>query len=73
MTRAFRIDDLARQGPFSRTKLFNLIGRGLLPARKLGAITFVLEDDWRALLEGAPLATQARQKQNSSDAPSIAA
>lgn len=64
MTRAHRLNDLAKQGPFSRTKLFELVGRGLLPARKIDGTTFVLEDDWRALLEGAPLAGRRNDPQS---------
>lgn len=59
MTQAYRIDQLATQGPFSRSKLYEMIKAGRLPARKLDGVTFVLEADWRALLEGAPLSTDA--------------
>jgi hypothetical protein len=60
MVRAIRLNALAKQGPFSRTKLFELVGRGLLPARKIDGTTFVLEDDWRSFLEGAPMASRGR-------------
>ena len=58
---AFRLADLADQGPFGRTKLFELVKRGVLPARKIEGTTFVLKADWRHFLETAPLAVEARR------------
>lgn len=72
MTRAHRLNDLAKQGPFGRTKLFDLIGRGVLPARKIDGTTFVLEDDWRSLLERAPLAGLTRHNGSQAGSPKAA-
>lgn len=54
MTKAYRIDELAAAGPFSRTKLYALIKEGRLRARKVGGTTIVLDEDWTRLLRGAP-------------------
>ncbi len=62
MTDALRLADLAARGPFGRTKLFDLVRRGVLPARKIEGTTFVLESEWRTFLEGAPLAVSARRE-----------
>lgn len=51
---AFRINVLAKLGPFSRAKLFRDIAAGRLVARKIGGSTIVLESDWNRYLEGQP-------------------
>ena len=61
MNRAVRLNDLAKQGPFGRTKLFDLVRRGLLPARKVDNVLFVLETDWNYFLKTVPIATAARR------------
>jgi hypothetical protein len=48
---AYRLDDLARQGPVGRTTLTMLIKDGALPAKKIGRTTFVLRRDWESFLE----------------------
>ena len=53
---AFRIDDLARQGPLKRTSIFRAIRDRQLRARKFGDATVSLADDWRAFLESLPAA-----------------
>jgi hypothetical protein len=60
--RAFRLETLAEQGPWGRTKLYDFIKRNLLPARKIDGTTFVLEEDWNRFLESAPLALSTRNR-----------
>ena len=62
MNDAVRLNDLAARGPFGRSKLYEFVRTGELPARKRGGTTFVLEADWRAFLAEAPLAVVARQR-----------
>lgn len=50
------IQELVEAGPFSEGTLLTHIRTGALPARKIGRRVYVLVDDWRAFLEGAPLA-----------------
>ena len=54
MTKAYRIDELAAAGPFSRTKLYALIKEGKLKLRRIGGTRIVLDEDWTRLLQGAP-------------------
>lgn len=57
---AYTIDEAAAAGPIGKTKIFEVIKTGALPARKLGGRTFILVDDFRVFLEGAPV-VQRRQ------------
>ena len=61
---ALRLNDLAARGPFGRSKLFDLVRRGVLPARKIEGTTYVLLSDFRAFLENAPLAIETRRVAN---------
>lgn len=42
---AYRVGEAARLISISRSKLYELIGAGLVPTHKLGRITLVLHDD----------------------------
>jgi hypothetical protein len=57
---ALTIDEVAQSGPIGKTKIFEAIKVGALPARKLGGRTFILVDDFRAFLEAAPAARPAK-------------
>ncbi|MCT4493111.1 helix-turn-helix domain-containing protein [Bosea minatitlanensis] len=53
---AYRISQIAKpHGPISRSAIYNEIAAGRLVARKIGRATFVLEKDWLAFLESAPI------------------
>jgi hypothetical protein len=56
---AYRIPEIVAQGPFGRTKVYELIAAGLLPVREVRGVKFVLAEDWQALLKGAPVANSA--------------
>jgi excisionase family DNA binding protein len=49
-------EDAARHAGVGRTKIFEAIREGNLPARKLGRRTLVLDADLRAWLSNLPLA-----------------
>lgn len=51
---AYRVKDAARLMGIGRSKVFELIKEGHLPARKIGGATLVLRADIIAFLEGAP-------------------
>lgn len=51
---AYAINEVTRIAPIGRTALYEAIRRGLLPARKLGRRTIILEEDLRAFLAGLP-------------------
>ena len=51
---AYRIKELAKDGPFGRSKLYVLIRQGKLRAKKLGRATIVLDEDWRECLKNLP-------------------
>ncbi len=48
------IDELADEGPFGRSKLYQLIQSGDLPARKCGKRTIILRDDFISMLRSLP-------------------
>lgn len=51
---AYRVRDAAHLMGMGRSKVFELIKDGLLPARKVGGATIVLRADLIAFLERAP-------------------
>jgi hypothetical protein len=51
---AYRVCELAKLGPFGRSKLHELIRAGRLPARKCGHSTIVLADDFEEFLKNLP-------------------
>lgn len=53
---AYRIKQLAEAGPFGKTFIFDAIAKGQLTARKAGAATVVLAEDWDAFLASLPKA-----------------
>lgn len=53
---AYRIKHLAEIGPFGKTFIFDAIAQGKLTARKAGAATVVLAEDWDAFLANLPKA-----------------
>jgi len=55
MSKAYRIEELAENGPFSRSFLYRQIREGALIARKCGRITLILESDWQAFLASLPV------------------
>lgn len=60
---AYKIDELAKRGPFCRTLLFRAIRDGKLRAKKFGRSTIVLHDDFMSFLQALPerpLAEDAR-------------
>lgn len=50
---AYRVKDAARLLGMGKSKLFELIADGRLPARKIGSATLILRTDLIAFLEGA--------------------
>ena len=52
---AYSIDELAKKGPIRRSSIYNQIAAGTLRARKIGRRTIVLDEDWRAFLDSAPV------------------
>lgn len=54
MTHAFGINDLVTEGPLSRSKLYEDIRAGRLPAKKAGGRTIVLAEDWQRYLTELP-------------------
>ena len=50
----FTIEEAVKAGPIERSKLYELINEGQLPARKLGRRTFILVEDYKRLLESMP-------------------
>lgn len=59
---AFRVAELVKRGPVKKTKIYDAIRAGELPARTLGAVTFVLGTDWQSYLESQPLKAAARDR-----------
>jgi excisionase family DNA binding protein len=53
---AYRIKDAARLLGMGKSKLFELIADGRLPARKIGGATVILRTDLISFLEHAPRA-----------------
>jgi excisionase family DNA binding protein len=51
---AVSVEDAVRIANIGRTKLYELIGDGSLPARKCGRRTVILISDLEALLHGLP-------------------
>jgi hypothetical protein len=60
MTKAYRITELATMGPFKRSTIYNLIRSGDLVAKRIGRSTFVMAEDWAALIDKAPAVTPDR-------------
>lgn len=54
---ASTISELAAAGPFGRSKLFDEIRKGNLPAKKAGNRTIVLTEDFEKFLRALPPAT----------------
>lgn len=54
MPHAYGIADLVQAGPFSRSKLYEEISAGRLPAKKAGGRTIILADDWQRYLANLP-------------------
>jgi excisionase family DNA binding protein len=52
---ALTIDEAIAAGPIGRTKIYEAIGNGSLPARKIGGRTFILATDFEAWLQAQPL------------------
>ncbi|APH74809.1 hypothetical protein BSQ44_24055 [Aquibium oceanicum] len=53
------IDECVARAPVGRTKIYEAIGEGLLPARKCGRRTLILADDFKAYLASLPLVEAA--------------
>jgi len=51
---AYRVSEVARLIGVGRSKVFELIKAGDLPARKLGGATVILRSDLIAFLDSAP-------------------
>jgi hypothetical protein len=66
---AFTVTQLARLGPYSRTKLHEQINAGNLPARKAGHLTLVLHEDWEAHLKSLPLVVSGADRAAPPDTP----
>lgn len=58
---AYRIKDATKLTGMGRSKLFELIKQGRLPARKVGSATLILRADLIAFLESAPRIPDARK------------
>ena len=54
MSKAYRIEELAESGPFSRSFLYRQIRAGALVARKCGRVTIILASDWDQFLASLP-------------------
>jgi hypothetical protein len=52
--RALSIADIVREGPFSRTFIYEAIKQGRLIDRKAGRRTIDLDDDYQRFLESLP-------------------
>jgi hypothetical protein len=62
---AYRLKEIAAEGPFGLTWVKQHISQGRLPAHKQGGVVFVLADDWDLFLRQAPSVLDARKlKQN---------
>jgi excisionase family DNA binding protein len=57
MAIALTIPDARRESGVGRSKIYEAIAAGELPARKLGRRTLILADDLRAWLEHLPKVT----------------
>jgi excisionase family DNA binding protein len=53
---AYSVDDAARVAGIGRTRLYDFIAAGALPAKKFGKRTIVLADALKAFLDGLPAA-----------------
>jgi len=53
--RAHSIADIVREGPFSRTFIYEAIKQGRLKARKGGRRTIILDDEYQCFVESLPL------------------
>jgi hypothetical protein len=53
---AYRIPDAGRMTGLGNTKLYELIGRGVLDARKAGSRTLITGESLRAYVESLPKA-----------------
>ena len=51
----YTIDQIARAGPLSRSKIYEEIAAGRLKARKAGRRTVILAQDYQAYLEALPV------------------
>ncbi len=52
----YKVKEACRVGGFGPTKAYELIGAGVLDARKLGASTLITAESLRAYLAGLPKA-----------------
>lgn len=52
---ALSIDETAQIMGLGRSKVYDMIGAGALPARKIGRRTVILRDDALAALKAAPV------------------
>lgn len=59
---ALTIDDLVEIGPFGRSKIFNEIRSGRLPARKAGNRTVILREEFENYLRDLPM-VEARTRE----------
>ena len=55
--RALSVDETCHAGNFGRTSFYEFVSAGLLPARKLGRKTLVLQADLDRFLETLPAAS----------------
>src|SRR4029077_11233369 len=55
--RALSVDETCHAGNFGRTSFYEFVSAGLLPARKLGRKTLVLQADLDRFLEALPAAS----------------
>lgn len=50
----YTIEDLAVNGPISRSEIYKAMGRGALRAKKYGRRTIITPDAWRDFLANLP-------------------
>jgi excisionase family DNA binding protein len=56
---AFTIDQSCQVTGLGRNSIYQLIGRGVLPSRKLGGRRLILREDLEAVLKSAPVTMPA--------------
>ncbi|MBN9082101.1 MAG: hypothetical protein BGP04_08795 [Rhizobiales bacterium 62-17] len=59
---ALSIEDAINAGPFERTRLYELINSGELPAHKNGRRTYIMTSDFRRFLESMPFIVPSKEK-----------
>lgn len=59
---ALSVEEAITAGPFERTRLYELINSGELPAHKNGRRTYIMTSDFRRFLESMPLIVPSKEK-----------